>query len=137
MRSPADIIYHYLIAGLSSVGDLSVALLRDTPDDTVSIFDTAGRLDGRIMSTGEVVEHYGIQIQVRGKDYLTTYERARGIAEFLDATKKEVVAIESDEAYTLWNVSRTGAIIPVGIETVDDRRRHLFTLNYVLTVTQN
>lgn len=135
MRSPADIVYHHLLT-MSSIGDLTVALLRDAVDDTTAVFDTAGRLDGRLMETGEVIEHGGIQIQVRGKDYLSTYERAKTIALFLDAVKKETVAIGSDEAYTLWNVSRTGAIIPVGIETVDDRRRHLFTLNYVLTVSQ-
>jgi len=135
MRSPADILYHHLL-GLSTIGDLMVALLRDTPDDTTSVFDTAGRLDGRLMESGKVIEHYGIQIQVRGKVYLSTFQRALDIADFLDATKKESVAIGSDEVYTIWNVSRTGAIVPVGIETVDDRRRHLFTLNYVITVSQ-
>lgn len=135
MRSPADIIFHLLEAGMSSIGTLKVAGLPDQPDEVTSIFDTAGRLDGRMQRTGEQIEHPGVQIQVRGKVYSETYDRARAISLFLDAVKKETLAIDS-EVYILHNVSRTGAIIPVGIELVEDRRRHLFTLNYVLTVTQ-
>lgn len=137
MRSPADIIYHLLEGFLSDMDPVFVSFWPDTPDESIAIFDTAGRLDGRIMRTGEQIEHPGIQIQVRGLDYSQTFDRAREIALFLDSVKKETVAIDSDEVYVLHNVSRTGAIIPVGIETVESRRRYIFTINAVTTISQD
>jgi hypothetical protein len=136
MRSPADIIYHFLTQSLSDPGQLFVAFFPDVPDEAVSIYDTAGKLDGRMMRTGEQIEHYGVQIQVRGKVYSETFDRARSIALLLDQVKKESIAVESSEVYVLHNVSRSGAIIPVGIETVNDRRRHLFTINMTITISQ-
>ena len=123
-------------AGLVLSETLYVSFLPDKPDEMIAIFDTAGRLDGRMMRTGEQIEHYGIQIQVRGKSYPGTYAKVRGIASFLDAVKKESVDMGSDEIYVLHNMSRSGAILPIGMETVADRRRYLFSLNYLATITQ-
>lgn len=136
MRSVADILYHFVQEESQDFGLMYVAVLPETPDETVGFFDTAGRLDGRMMRTGEQIEHYGVQIQVRGRVYLDTYDRAKDLALLLDGIIKQTVAINSDEIYTLHNVSRSGAVIPVGIETVGSRRRHLFTINMTVTVTQ-
>jgi hypothetical protein len=136
-KSPADVLYHRLIEESDLTAEnLFVAFLPDQPDESVAIFDTAGRQDGRLLQTGEQIIHPGIQIQVRDKDYSAGWERANDIALLLDGFIKEEVAIESDGIYILHNVSRTGDIIPVGIETVADRRRHLFTINAVVTISK-
>lgn len=118
------------------MGERFVAFLPDVPDEAIAFFDTAGRLDGRLMATGEQIEHHGVQIQIRGKDYSSTFDLAREIALYLDAVKKETIAVEVDEVYVLHNVSRSGSIIPIGIETVENRRRHIFTINLTITISQ-
>lgn len=137
MRSVADILYHFVANESQDFGLSYVAVLPEAPDETVGFFDTAGRFDGRIMRTGERIEHPGVQIQVRGKNYLETYQRAKDLSLLLDGVIRQTVYIQSDEVYTLHNVSRSGAIIPVGIEIAGSRRRHLFTINMTVTVTED
>ena len=138
MSSPADIIYQVLLdSGIveeSGKWVAYVSFLPDAPDDAVCIYDTAGRLDGRVMVTGEQVVHPGVQIRVRGLSYVEVWEKANEIAKGLDGLAKVSVALSSSEAYTLINVSRTGDIIPVGIEEENGRRRHHFTINAVVTL---
>jgi len=86
------------------------------------------------MATGEQVVHPGIQIRVRGISYPAVWEKANSIATELDSLGRVIVAISSTEAYSLLNVSRTGDIIPVGIEEEGGRRRQHFTINAVVTL---
>lgn len=118
-------------------GDVFVSFLPDQPDEIVGVFDTTGRPDGRIMRTGERIEHPGVQIQVRGKNYSDTWQEANGIALFLDGVKNKSVVVGSNESYVLHNVTRIGTIIPIGLETVSQRRRHLFTINMIVTLSEN
>lgn len=139
----ADIIRLFLIDdGLGAVGtgedgtlyDWSVytGFLPSELDRAIAVYDTAGKLDGRIMLTGEQVEHPGIQIRVRGPDYTETFTRVQDIAEYLDTIRNEVKEM-TGVLYEVKNVSRTGAIMPMGIEE-GDRIRHHFTVNAVLTI---
>jgi len=140
MRSPADIIAHLLVnLGLCTLEDewpISVAILPDTPDEAVCAYDTGGRMDGRILRTGEQIVHPGIQIRVRGKDYLASYAKIRAIALLLDLQNDILVAFSDEEVYVIQNVSRTGDILPLGIEDIDGRRCHNFTMNAVLTLRE-
>jgi hypothetical protein len=136
--SPADIVRQLLLdLGLSaSAGKwvTYVGFLPDTPDNALCVYDTAGIPDGRIMRTGRQIVHEGIQIRVRGLSYPEVWVKAKMIAVGLDALHKVLVALSSAEAYTLLNVSRTGDIIPAGIEEEGGRRRHHFTVNAVVTI---
>lgn len=143
MRAPSDIFYHLFSTHATLVTLLSGYYLgtsvvpdgENSPDKSVIIFDTAGRPDGRIMRTGERIEHPGIMIHVRGLEYFEAWSTANAIALFLDARQRESIAIASDEVYVLHNVTRT-PIIPVGLETVSDRRRHLITINMTITLSE-
>jgi len=139
MSSPADVIYQLLIdLGLgSSSGEwpVFVGFLPDSPDEAICVYDTAGMSDGRYLATGYRVEHPGIQIRVRGKDYQTTFEKVQSIAETLDLQSRIVVVLSSEEAYSVINVSRTGTILPLGIDEATGRRCHHFSLNAVLTLS--
>lgn len=74
---------------------------------------------------------------VRGFVYPEARAKAESIAAALDAQQRSEVVMESDASYILHNVSRTGDIIPLGVEQEGDRRRHLFSINAVVTINQN
>jgi hypothetical protein len=114
-----------------------ISFLPNTPENTICVYDTAGMSDGRVMRTGERVEHHGIQIRVRGSSYLVARAKAYAIAEALDAQRRVSIALSSEESYTLHNVSRSGTVVPIGVEEEGDRRRHHFTVNAVTTITKD
>lgn len=138
--SPADVIRQMLV-DLELASDQPdvdwfayTGFLPDNPNSALCVYDTSGRKDGRLMKTGEQITHPGIQIVIRGLDYLPTRGRAQDIALALDAQRKTVVAIESTGSYIVHNVSRTGDIISLGMEMEGDRRRHMFTINAMVTI---
>jgi len=108
----------------------------ELPDQAICVYDTAGTSDGRIMSTGEKIEHPGIQIRVRGIDYPVVWAKANEIALALDAQNNVEVETESGLVFLVQNISRTGAIVPLGLETNGPRRRHNFTINAITTYAQ-
>lgn len=141
MNPPADIIRRLLIdSDLGSDGGGSedwpvfVGFFPGKPDEALCVYDTAGRFDGRIMATGERIEHPGIMIMVRGKDYPAVWVKANEIALMLDVQRHISIAMSAEDRYTLHNVSRSGAIMPLGVEEEGDRRRHLFTINSTVTI---
>jgi hypothetical protein len=140
--SPSDIVRQLLVdlghvaVGIEEAWSGFVGFLPASPDSALCFYDTAGVLNGRLMKTGEQIEHRGIQITVRGASYTETWWKAESIARALDAVKGSSVAMDSESIYILHNVSRSGAILPVGVEEEGDRRRHLFTVNATVTVTK-
>jgi len=138
MSSPADILYT-LLEDLDSFQTWTafVSYMPDTPDKAICIYDTTGVKDGRLMLNGAVIEHPGIQIALRSLDYTEGQAKMAALASVLDGVRNNTVAMGSDEIYSLTNVSRTGTINYLGIEIVNDRRRHLFTVNAILTLSQS
>lgn len=138
MNAPSEIIRQLLIdLGLGAEENewtTYVGFLPDKPDNAICVYDTAGKMDGRLMVTGEQIEHPGVQIRVRGLSYSEVWNKATAIALNLDAQRKISVVTSSEEAYIVHNVSRSGAIIPIGIEDTEGRRRHHFTINMILTL---
>ena len=143
MSTPATIVRKLLLdlnlGEVTSEADWTVfvSFLPDLPDSALCVYDTAGRLDGRLMRTGEQIEHEGVQIRVRGVEYPVAWEKVNEIALALDGQINTTVEIAVDEAYTLHNASRSGAIIPLGQDPEDARRRHNFTINMTLTLSRN
>lgn len=140
MTPNAAIIASLLIAeGYASdpeadvVGDwpVYISFLPAEGDNAIVTYDTAGMLDGRIMGTGEQVEHPGVQVRVRGLDYAATFRKVQEIAEALDTAGGSVVVLEV--SYRIQNISRTGSIMPMGIES-EDRPRFHFSINMILTL---
>lgn len=141
MSTPADVVRQILLdAAIGSVNGawpIFVSFLPQTPDSAICVYDTAGRLDGRLMTTGKVIEHPGIQVLVRGLDYPATWTKIDDLVLLLDGISNSSVALASDEVYSVQNISRTGAVIPVGVDETDGRRRNLFTANYIMTLSRN
>jgi hypothetical protein len=140
MSTPAVIIRQLLITlelgTASGTWPIYVSFLPATPDNALCIYDTAGRLGGRIMSSGEQIEYPGIQIRVRGSDYGISYTKANAIALALDSQIRNSIAISGEDPYILHNASRAGSIISLGMDPDDSRRRYHFTINALLTVSQ-
>jgi hypothetical protein len=91
-------------------------------------------LDGRLMGTGEVIEHYGIQLKIRSSDYLTGWQKIRQLVLYLRAINNNHVVI-GDTTFVLHNLSQTTSIVCLGNEA-ESKRRFLFTVNYVCTIKQ-
>lgn len=138
--SPADVIAQFLIDENLASSDIAaewyvyVSFLPQEPNDALCIYDTSGKMDGRIMRTGEQIVHPGIQVMVRHANYVTAWNKADALARAFDAVRKTSVALDSENNYILHNVSRTGDIMHVGAELEGDRRRHLFTVNAIVTI---
>lgn len=141
MNTPANIIHTLLIerGHITNTGKWKgyVAFLPDDPHESVCLYDTPGRPDGRLHRGGTQIIHPGIQIEVRGRTYLEGWQKTQAIALFLDTVNKISVAMESDVSYVLHNISRTGDIFPLGVEGDGDRKRHRFVINAVVTVTES
>lgn len=140
MTPPADLIRLYLISvNLGANGGtewpIYISFFPDTPDKAIVIYDTAGIPDGRIMGTGERVEHPGVMIHVRDQSYVLAYTRSRDIALALDGIYNSPIQSGS-ENWTIINASRTGDIIALGAEP-EGRRRQMFSINAVLTIRKN
>lgn len=142
MSSPAQVIRRLLIQltlapdSLTAVWAPFTAFLPDAPDTAMVVYDTAGTQDGRIMRTGEKIEHPGIQIRFRSSNYPAAWEKAKAVADALDALPVGTIVamVPTSETWRVQNVSRTGAILTAGIEEEGDRKRHNLTINAILTM---
>lgn len=103
-------------------------------DNVISVYDTQGRTDGRLMGTGQTIDHPGFQIRIRGTQHQTAYGKAKEVIDHLDALLREGLVIGSD-SFTIQAASRTGRILPLGPEN-DAKRRHQFTVNGTMTLVE-
>lgn len=137
VHSPADIVRYALVgleAGtLPSAGGawpISVNKELDSPDETVTIFDTQGKDDGRSMIDGTRDEHPGIMLRVRARSIPAAHNKAKELASTLDTLYQEEVRI-GDEEYLLHSVSRVGNPIPA---SDPNSERKLFTVNCLVCI---
>ena len=147
-HSPADVVRNLLVdLGLgttpSDAGSWPVYAAQEpnTPDSVITIYDTAGRKNGRTQVDGEVQEHHGIQIRVRDANHQDGYAKARAIAVALDEQVAAQGVVVDDivgtgqTTYVVWNVSRTTDVLSLGKETPTSKR-NLFTINAVAALRQ-
>ena len=110
----------------------TVAAADRTPDNTITVFDSANARDaGSTMTDGERQEHHGIQIMVRSAKDGTGWAKARAIAVALDAVKLTDgyrVTI-GGSTYVIDCFDRTTDVISLGKEPNSNRR--LFSINLV------
>lgn len=107
----------------------------DTPDNCVTITETTGRSDGRTMTDGEVIEHPGVQVEVRSAIRNTGFTKAKALATYCDESIYNSGVTIEGKSYNVINVSRVGVVMSIGRETPESRRE-LFTFNAVVTIVQ-
>lgn len=108
-------------------------------DRAISVTDYSGLPDGRILRTGEVIEHPGIQIRVRSRRYEEGYSKIKAIQTTMDAILRRLVQIKDDkgdvlETWLVVSASRTSGIMPMGYDP-KGKTYHL-SINYTVTVEQ-
>lgn len=107
----------------------------DTPDQAVSLIDTGGFVDGRVM-TGEVQDHPGIQLRVRHRKPNDAHKKCTELADKLATMKRTTVIWNpgpSQVSYLVHNVSRRGSVNPIGPDK--EGRTYSSTANFSVTVT--
>lgn len=139
MHTPAAIIVQYLIdreqvTRPESHQDWPVyyASLPDKPDRVVVVYDTGGRLDGRIQRTRETVIHPAFQVRLRCRDYTAGFLKISALRTALDQILNTLVEFE-DVTYLIKSATQTTPIMVMG---QDENRRDNFTLNGTLTLSQ-
>lgn len=141
-HSPADVVRWLLVAlglGTDPEGGDSWPVFAagepDSPDNCITVFDTVGTDDGRVMVTGEAVRHPGIQVRVRAKNHATGWAKADAIRTALaQSVYLEAVAVGGNH-YLLHSASKIGNVLALGKESPVSKRS-IFTLNCQVSVKQ-
>jgi len=140
-HTPADIIRWLLIdLGVGTEpedeGDWPIYAGNEPnlPDPLIIVYDTSGITQGRIQRTGETVEHHGIQFQIRGVDYPTTWTKADELRQVIDEQVKYSKLTVDDSKYTIHAITRQSGPIALGKE--QGTHRFLFTLNAIVSLCE-
>jgi hypothetical protein len=139
IHSPADVIAQMLVAGgvgtdpatnsLWPVYATSEAVL---PDNSITVYDTAGLDEGRDHSTLERAVHDGVQVRIRSTTPTVGFTKANVVALYLDAVQSVGVNLDGHR-YVVNNVSRTSGVIPLGKDGPLGKR-NLFTINALVSL---
>jgi hypothetical protein len=108
------------------------------PDEIVSVLGVVGIKDGRLMSSGTVILHPGIQIQVRSRTHDGGWDKALAIRDLLEipsASEINIRVLGELGTYTIENPFQEAPIIPLGLEA-GTKRRYRFILNYLATLEE-
>lgn len=139
-HSPADIVRKLLIdkslgatPAEGAVWPVYATREPDSPDSTITVYDTAGRLDGRVMVSGQVQEHPGIQIRVRDADSAAGFKKAKAVATALSEDVLRTMVTIGANTYEVQAISRTSGVFALGKETLTSKR-NVFTINATVSL---
>ena len=139
-HSPADII-RYLLVDLArgslpedeTTWPIYVSQEPDSPDSCITLYDTSGILEGRAQISGEIQEHYGIQLRVRAASPTVAYSKISELNSWIDeCVRNNVVTIESSQ-YLVYAITRKGGILSLGKE-LSASKRNLYTVNAIVSL---
>lgn len=142
-HSTADVIAELLVdLGLGTIYNGSttvawqIAINRepDKPDNMITVFDTAGKDNGRIMVNGERQENPGIMIKVRASSNTVGFVKAQTIATTLDAQTNSNASISASN-YIIHTVNRTTNVLSLG-QDKPNSRREIFSVNATVSLRQ-
>lgn len=104
------------------------------PTNAVAIYDTTPVVHGRVMKTGELVQAHGVQIKVRGADYLTGYQKIAAIKTLLlEDTKLKSIAFASK---TFWLLAFKQSLDIVKLYKEEAAIAEVFTYNGTLSLNE-
>jgi hypothetical protein len=140
--SPADMVRRLLVAlgqGTLPVSETTWPIYAsnepDTPDNCITVYDTAGKTNGRVHNTGEVQEHHGIMIRIRAVDFTTGWSKAGLISNCIDTSVLNNSLSLDGKTFIIYSITRTGNVLSIGKESPTSRR-NLFSLNAVVALRQ-
>ena len=138
----ADEVLAYLLAGatpplgshpVSAEWPIFVPFMPASPNSAIQIMQTTGRNDGRLMATSERIMHHGIQIIVRGSDYVATARKMQAIVSFCEQIRNTETEIDGI-VYRVNAMTRMSGPVYLGEEP--DTRRSLLSVNFLISYVQ-
>jgi hypothetical protein len=138
--SPSQAIRHVLInqnlVSDSPNADWRCVLLRlpdgvGVKDNILAIVEAEGAVDGRYVSTGEVISYPRIRILCRATSYAEGYALMQRISDIVDMLSDYPVTIGTEKA-TIRQTSRSSGIVSTGLDAT--MRRYHFSLDYEVHV---
>lgn len=140
-NSPSRILQQFMIADGLFTDPVDMAdfplfksHMPDKPDDAGTVYDTAGVKDGRLLTDGFVIIHYGFQVRVRSKDHDEGWVKISAVEKRMETVVGSTVVI-APLTYTLQNISQSGSVLSLGREK-NTQRRNLFTVNFLATIKE-
>jgi hypothetical protein len=140
-HSPADVVRWLLInlgLGTDPAADglwpIHATNEPDWPDNMLTLYDTDPSIDGRIQQTGEITEHRGVQVQVRGVDHPTAWAKVEAVRATMDETVNKHLVIVESSAYIVYAITRRSGPLALGRESATNR--FLFTINVAVALRQ-
>ena len=106
----------------------------DEPDNVITVNDTPGIDNGRVMNDGERQENPGIQVRVRSKVGATGKTKIEAIKTVLDTSVLRTNVTFDGSTYLVQSVSRSGQINDLGKDP--ESGRNLFTLNATVSLIE-
>lgn len=150
-HAPSEIIANLLVNANKAVFDplqatglkwpVFMAIVPDSPDKLITVYDTMGIKDGRL-ETGETIVHPGWQIMTRSLFPQSSYRMADMLFQWSDVVVNANVTMQAKTVdsmvipltvYQVIGLFKTGPILTAG---QDEKRRFLFTLNGTTTIKQ-
>jgi hypothetical protein len=109
----------------------------DTPDNVITVGNTAGILQGDSQLTGEQYEAYGVQIRLRATDEDIGWAKAKAIVTALEGVNRRGVVVSDTPSvtYCVHGVIRSGGILATGYDVPASKRKLLF-LNVLAQIEQ-
>lgn len=107
--------------------------LPDAPDQAILVSDTEMIKDARMMYSGEVAQHDGFQVLVRGKSVDDGYTKAKQILIAFDQDVYQTDVEIGGSTYSIQSINRTSDVMHLGVE--QGTRRRLYSVNAAMAVT--
>ena len=112
---------------------LTYSTAPSTPDSLVTVFDTGGEPDGRLMGSGETVFHPTVQVRVRAVDYTAAHDKCLAVKALFDTIIRTPITVN---AVLKKFQSITTYTYPVFIGQETDKNRQVFVLNARISFTE-
>lgn len=140
-HSPADIVRYALVSlGLGVLPPATgwpiyVGQEPPSPDEVLTLYDTTGRDQGRVMYSGERQTMEGIQVRARSRTHVSGWTKLQAVAIALDKDIYDATVTIGAATYLLHSVSRTGNVLAPGKENLVSELS-IFTVNALVSVRQ-
>lgn len=96
------------------------------------VYDTAGRLDARLLANGVELWSYGVQLKIRAGVYADGWTKAKLLSDLLSLMHNATVVIGSN-SYLIECFINTSSVLFIGY---DESRRPSFTINGLVMVAE-
>ena len=140
LNTPAEVIRDFIIAAgfMTDPSDgsswpLYISSLPDGATNAGVLMDAPGWKNGRLSSTGLVIEHYGLVLKIRSRDYNAGFVKIEAMTLDLDEVDKDNIVV-GGQTFELTNISRVEPIKSLGTEPESTKRRFFFESSFLVTM---